>query len=205
MTHSPPAYLGRKVLVSLIVVALTGVAVTAATFSSFSRTTANPSNSFTAGTVNISDNDAGATFSLPTMAPGTSSSGCIRVTSTGSLASRIRLYGSVTGTLATYLNLVVTRGTDGAPSFPSCSGFSADSTNYVGAGAGVVYSGTLASFSSTYTSYANGLADVPGSPQTWNAADAHSYKFTISLPAGAPAAAQGLSSTATFTWEAQNQ
>jgi hypothetical protein len=205
MSHSPTAYRARRVLVSLIVVALAGVAVAAATYSSFSLTTANPSNSFAAGTVNIADNDAGATLSLPTMAPGTSGSGCIRVTFNGSLASRVRLYGSTTGTLATYLNLVITRGTDSSPTFLSCTGFSADSTNYVGAGAGVVYSGTLASFASTYTNYANGLADVPGSPVTWNAADAHSYKFTVSLPAGAPAAAQGLSSTATFNWEAQNQ
>ena len=77
------------------------MAVAAATYSSFSRTTANPSNSFAAGTVNIADNDGGATLSLPTMAPGTSGSGCIRVTFNGNLASRVRLYGSTTGTLAT--------------------------------------------------------------------------------------------------------
>jgi hypothetical protein len=29
--------------------------------------------------------------------------------------------------------------------------------------------------------------------------------LTVSLPGGAPAAAQGLSSSATFNWEAQNQ
>jgi hypothetical protein len=197
--------LSRKLLLSLLTLALAGTALAGVTWSSFSQSTANPSNGFSAGTVNVSDNDAGATFSLPTLSPGTSASGCIRVTYTGSLAAAIRLYASLTGTLAQYVNLTVTRGSENSPSFPSCSSFAADSTDYIGSGAGVVYSGTLAAFATAHSGYANGLADPPGAPQTWNANDAHSYKFTFALPAGAPAAAQGLSSSATFDWEAQNQ
>jgi hypothetical protein len=195
----------RKLLASLVVCGLTAVAVAAATWSSFSSTTANPSNAFRAGTVAISDNDADATISASSMAPGASTSGCIQVTYTGSLPADVRQYGSTTGSLAQYLNLTITRGTQSAPSFPSCTGFTPDSTNYVGAGAGVVYSGTLSAFASAYTSFASGLVDAPGSAQTWNANSAHAYKFTISLPSAAPSAAQGLSSTATFSWEAQNQ
>jgi hypothetical protein len=197
--------LARRLLATLVVCGLAAVAVAAATWSSFSATTANPSNAFTAGTVAISDNDAGATLSASSMSPGSSTNGCIQVTYTGSLAATVHQYANTTGSLAQYLNLTITRGTQSAPTFPSCSGFSADSTNYVGAGAGVVYSGTLSSFASTYTSYANGLLDAPGAAQTWNNNDAHAYMFTITLPSGAPAAAQGLSSTATFSWEAQNQ
>ena len=195
----------RKLLTSLVVCGLAAVAVAAATWSSFSSTTANPSNSFSAGTVAISDNDAGATISASGMSPGGSSSGCIQVTYTGSLPALVRLYASTSGGLAPYLNLSVTRGTQSSPSFPSCTNFTADSGNYVGAGAGVVYSGTLSAFSSTYANFAGGLADAPGSPQTWNANSAHAYKLTISLPSGAPSAAQGLSASATFDWEAQNQ
>ncbi|HEX6459364.1 MAG TPA: hypothetical protein VF032_10655 [Thermoleophilaceae bacterium] len=195
----------RKLLASLLVCGLAAVAVAAATWSSFSSTTANPSNSFSAGTVAISDNDAGATISASGMSPGASKSGCIKVTYTGSLPALVRLYGSTSGGLDSYLNLTITRGTQTSPSFPSCTGFTADSTNYVGAGAGVVYSGTLSGFSSTYTSFASGLADTPGAPQTWNANGAQVYKLTIGLPSGAPSAAQGLSTSATFDWEAQNQ
>jgi hypothetical protein len=195
----------RKLLASLVVCGLAAVAVAAATWSSFSATTANPSNSFSAGTVAISDNDAGATISASAMAPGASTSGCIQVTYTGSLPATVHEYGATTGSLAQYLNLTITRGTQAAPSFPSCTGFTADATNYVGGGAGVVYSGTLSAFASTYADYAGGLLDAPGSAQTWNANSAHVYKLTISLPSGAPSAAQGLSSTATFDWEAQNQ
>lgn len=194
--------LARRLVLSLLVLGLGGAAIGAATSSAFSSTTANPSNSFAAGTVFLSDNDAGSSLlSLSSAAPGTSASGCIKVTYGGSLPASVRLYASTTGSLAQYLNLTVTRGTDPAPSFPSCSGFSPDSSDYTGAGPGVVYSGTLSNFTASYTSFASGLAD----PQTWNANDAHSYRFTVTLPSSAPAAAQGLASSATFTWEAQNR
>jgi hypothetical protein len=197
--------LARKLLAPLLACGLAAVAAAAATWSTFSSTTASPASSFSAGTVAIADNDAGSTLSVPAMSPGTSNSGCIRVTYSGSLPASVRLYASSTGSLAPYLNLTVTRGTQAAPSFPSCTGFSADPTDYVGAGAGVVFTGTLSGFVAGHADFASGLADAPGSPQTWSANSAHSYMFSLSLPAAAPAAAQGLSSTATFTWEARNQ
>ena len=197
--------LARKLLASAVACGLAVVVAGAATWSSFAQTTANPSNSFSAGTVAISDNDAGTTLSIPALSPGVSSSGCIKVTYTGSLASAVRMYASTTGALAQYLNLTITRGTQTSPTFPSCTGFSADSANYIGAGAGVMYSGTLSNLASSYTNFASGLVDAPGSPQSWSGGSAHSYMLTVSLPAGMPSAAQGLSSTATFTWEAQNQ
>lgn len=197
--------LARKLLASAVVFGLAVVVAGAATWSSFAQTTANPSNSFSAGTVAISDNDAGTTLSIPALSPGASSSGCIKVTYTGSLASAVHMYAGTTGSLAQYLNLTITRGTQTSPTFPSCTGFSADPANYIGAGAGVMYSGTLSNLASTYTDFANGLVDAPGSPQSWSGGSAHSYMLTVSLPAGAPSAAQGLSSTATFTWEARNQ
>jgi hypothetical protein len=192
----------RKLLLSGLTLGLACTAVAAAAWSSFASTTANPSNSFSAGTVAVADNDAGASLlSLSSASPGAGSTGCIRVTYTGSLASSVRLYGSTTGPLAQYLNLTITRGTQAAPSFPSCSGFNPDPTNYIGAGAGVVYSGTLASFTGANHDFASGLAD----PGSWAQGDAHTYKLSVTLPSGAPAAAQGLSSTAALTWEAQNQ
>jgi hypothetical protein len=197
--------LARKLLATLLVCGLGAGTAAVATWSSFSSTTSNPGNSFSAGTVAISDNDAGATLSIPQLSPGASSSGCIKVTYTGSLAAAVHLYGSTTGTLAQYLNLTITRGTQVSPTFPSCTGFAADATNYVGSGAGVVYSGTLSAFATSFTNFATGLVDAPGSAQTWNSGNAHIYMLTVSLPGAAPAAAQGLSSSATFNWEAQNQ
>lgn len=190
-----------KVLLTLAVVGVVG-ATLRGTYSAFSSTTSNSGNAFSAGSVVLGDNDANAALlSLSNAKPGSSSTGCIKVTYTGSLAATVRLYASVTGSLAQYLTLTVTRGTDSAPSFSSCTNFTADSTNYIGSGAGVVYSGLLSAFPTTY---AAGLVDpTSGSPASWATSEAHSYKFVVSLNDNN--AAQGLSSTASFTWEAQNQ
>ena len=106
------------------------------TWSAFSGTTANPGNSATAGTVALTDNDAGsASFTLSDVAPGDTDTSCIQVTYTGSLPALVRLYGTTTGTgLDPYLTLEVTRGT-GAGTFDDCTGCVADATNYIGAGA----------------------------------------------------------------------
>src|SRR5438093_8912731 len=88
---------------------LAGVGTQAAFFS----TTANGSDNFAAGTVYLTDNDSGAAMlSLSNATPGSSDTSCIRVRFDGSLDSTVRLYATVSGNLAQYLNLVVTRGTD---------------------------------------------------------------------------------------------
>lgn len=193
----------RRVLLSLLAVGLTGAAIGATTFSAFSSTTANPNNQLTAGTVAIGDNDAGgALVSLTNAKPGDTSSRCILVTYTGSLPANVRLYGSVTGTLGGYVDLTVTRGTDSSPSFSSCANFTADATNYIGSGAGVVYSGLLSGFP---TSASAGNEPTAGSPATWSTSTAHSYRIAATLRSDAPAAAQGATANVTFTWEATNQ
>jgi hypothetical protein len=173
-------------------------------YAAFFGTGSNSGDSFAAGTVVIGDNDSGSamlaiTNAKPTDA-GATDTGCIKVTTTGTLDSTVRLYATVTGSLGPYLTLTVTRGTDAAPSFDSCSTFVADTTNYLGVGVGVIYSNKLSSFP---TSYAAGLVDpTSSSPATWSTNTTHSYKFVISLDDNL--AAQGLSATASFTWEARN-
>jgi predicted ribosomally synthesized peptide with SipW-like signal peptide len=191
----------RKVLFSILIVAIVAAVTGTGTYAAFSGTTSNPSNAFAAGTVALSDNDAGGSLlSLSNATPGNSSTGCIKITYSGSLNANVHLYGSATASLPTYLTLTVTRGTDSSPSFASCSNFTADATNYIGSGAGVIYSGNLSAFPSTY---GGGVVDpTSGSPATWSTSDAHSYKFVVTVQNNA--AAQGLSSTASFTWEARN-
>jgi hypothetical protein len=192
----------RRSILLLVTAALTGVTLAvSATFSAFWSTTQNAGNSFAAGTVYITDNDAGgAMLALANGDAGSSDTGCILVTYSGSLNSSVRLYGTVSGGLAPYLTLTVTRGTDASPSFDSCASFVADATNYIGAGAGVVYSGLLSAFP---TSYATGVVDPPSGPaETWSTSEAHSYKFVITL--GSDPAGQGQTASATFTWEARN-
>lgn len=192
----------RRIVRLALVLGVLGLVAGGGSYAAFSSSTENPGDSFAAGNVVLSDNDAGAALlSLTGAVPGDSTTRCITVTYDGSLPAAVRLYGSVSGALGSHLELTVTRGTDAAPSFGSCSGFTADSADYVGAGSGVVYSGTLASYPS---SYASGIVDpVPGSPATWSISDAHTYRFMVSL--NDDPAAQGQSASASFTWEARNR
>ncbi len=172
------------------------------TYSAFSSTTLSSADSYAAGSVVLVDSDGGQQMlSLTNATPGSSSTGCILVTYNGSLSATVRLYGSVTGSLAPYLTLTVTRGVDSSPSFGSCAGFTADATDYIGAGQGVIYAGLLSAFPSSYTT---GIREPSSaSPETWTSGESHSYQFVASL--NNDGAAQNLSSTATFVWEARNQ
>jgi hypothetical protein len=188
----------RKILLSAIVVGLVGVVAGVGTYSAFSGTTSNSGNAFAAGTVSLSDNDLGsAMYSVSNAKPADFAQSCITVTYGGSLPANVRLYtGSSSGSLGPYLTLVVQPG-HGTVSFGStCTNFVADGS--------AIYNGTLSSFASTYTNFTNGLAlkNTNQASLTWNQKDAVVYKFTVTLANDNNA--QGLSSTATFTWEAQN-
>jgi hypothetical protein len=147
---------------------------------------------------NLTDNDAGAAmFEMSLARPGASEASCIKITHVGPAASAVHLYGTVDGALAPYLRLTVIRGTDSAPSFDSCSSFTADPADYIGRGAGVIYSDLLSEYPE---SFGAGIVDPSSiAPERWTDTEAHSYKLFISV---ANDAAWGLSSTATFTWEA---
>lgn len=192
----------RKLALSALIVGLTGVVAGGASWSAFSGTTSNSGNSFAAGTVSLSDNDSnGTVLSLTNAYPGSTSSGCIKVTYGGSLASDVKLFGTVSGNLAQYLTLKVTRGSD-TGTFPNCS-FTADTRDYIGQGAGVIYNGNLSSFAS---SYATGITDPEngtGGTESWTTSETHAYKLEVTLQNNS--AAQGQSATASFTWEARNQ
>jgi len=191
----------RPVLVALAVAGVIAAVAVGLTSAAFVGTTSNAGDSFATGTVSITDNDAGGSMlALSSAKPGNSDTSCIRATYTGSLDSTVRLYATVAGTLAPFLQLTVTRGTDSSPSFDACTNFAADATNYIGSGAGVIYSGLLSAYPTTY---GGGIVDpTAGSPETWTTSEVHSYQFVISLNNNP--AAQGLSSTATFTWEARD-
>jgi hypothetical protein len=135
-------------------------------------------------------------FNLTNQRPGVPANSCIKVIYSGSLSATVKLYSTVTGTLGPYVNLVVTRGTDSTPSFSGCSGFTADPTNYIGLGSGVLYSGTLAGYPSAY---ASGLNDPN---PAWTSGSSSSYQFSVSIANND--AAQGLSASAGFTWEARS-
>lgn len=154
----------------------------------FSATTANQSNSFATGTVVLTDDDTGsALFSVSNMSPGSPVVACITVTYSGDqLPAPVRLYGTTTGGLDTYLDTTIEIGTGG--SFGSCAGFTPSST---------LFTNTLANFSATHTDWASGLATFTAASNPTS----QTFRFTIDVQDNP--AAQGTSSTADFTFEAQ--
>ena len=180
-----------------MIVALTAASTVGVAYAAFTAVASNAGNSISAATVAIDDNDgASAMHSLLNATPGSSDTSCIRVTYTGSLAATVRQSGTVTGTAAPQLVLTVTRGTDAAPSFDSCASFTPDATNHIGAGPGVIWTGLLSTFPTTW---AGGVVDPAAS---WATSEAHSYRFVVS-PVDRDAA-EGLASTFSPSWEARS-
>ncbi len=191
----------RKMLLTLLVIGVVGTMAGIGTFSAFSSTTSNTGNSFAAGTVYISDNDAGSVlYSVSNQKPLDTVQSCIQITYSGTLPANVRLYTpSSINAVGQYLTLSIDKGT-GAGAFPSCAGFTSEAN---------IYSGTLSNFAASNNSYATGISTFPGVQTQWNQNDVLVYRFTVTLQdnnlanggAGGPLST-GLHS---FTWEAQNQ
>ena len=197
----------RKVatIVSLIAVpaalAASGLVVAQSSYSAYSATTVNPTSNWATGTVALTDDDNNtAAFTASNLKPGSTGSRCIVVSSTGSLPSAVKLYGTgatTTKALASDINLTVTQGTGG--SFGSCTG---DTPLTSGAS---VFTGTLAGFGSTATSFSTGVG-------TWNtagvasgaAAETRTYQISYSVRTETTNDTQGGTAAIGFTWEAQN-
>lgn len=183
------------IVAALLSLVLMSFAVMRVSSAAFTATTANTGSQWTAGDVLISDDDStSAMFAVSGMTPGQVATKCIEVTYTGSLDAAVKLYGVTTAGdgLEAYLNLTIERGTPG--DFASCGAFSATES---------VYTGTLAGFLTDHTAFggptpgAGTWAPTGGAPD-----DDMTYKFTVTLQDDNDA--QSLTTTTSFTWEAQN-
>lgn len=156
-------------------------------------------------TVELKGDDGGiAMFFVEGVAPGDPpATSCLQVSYTGSVPVTVRMYGSTTGTgLDPYLDLTVTRGTLPSLTVGSCSGFTLDAANHIGAGPGVVYRGSLRDFPDDYL---GGLVDpdsASGSTESWVDGERHAYRFQITVRDDN--AAQGRTAGQTFVWEARS-
>jgi hypothetical protein len=178
--------MSRKLLLTVAIVGAVGALSGFGTYSAFSATTSNTGNSMQAGTVSITDDHtASSLIGLSNAKPGDTTTGCIKVTYSGSLAADVRMYATPTGALAPYLNVTVKRGAGGG--YPSCTGFTAEATTFTG---------TLATLPA---SWAGAMSE------SWTQGESHSYQVAVTLDPNAPASAQGASAGVSFTWEARNQ
>lgn len=188
----------RFVTVGAIIAGLgaSGALVWQASYSAFSAQAATPSSNWSAGTVALTNDDStnSAMFSATGLKPGSTDTKCIAVTSTGSLPSAVKLYGttpSTTKDLAKYLNLTIKQGTGG--SFGSCDGFTASGA--------AIFNDTLDKFGSSATNYSTGLGDWAPTGKT---PETRVYQVTYTLSSQTPDTSQGGTASIGLTWEAQN-
>jgi hypothetical protein len=170
-----------------------GLLVGGASYSAFSATTSTPTNNWTSGTVALTDDDQNvALFSATNLKPGATGTKDITVTSTGSLASTVKLYGTQAATtngLSSYIDITVVEGTGTGSAFaPLASGSN-------------LYTGTLADFAAARTDYANGITAWTPSG---SASEARTFRISYTLEAATPNTAQGGTASLGFAWEAQN-
>lgn len=180
--------LTARVLASVAAVSTFGAFGAYGTYSAFTDTTDASGSDFAAGTVKITDDDAGTKlFSMTGMIPGVSNTKCINVTNAGDVPfADVKLAANATGALAPALKIAVDRGTaatGGASS--SCTGFNLVSGNIV--------SGLL-----DVLTGAAPVADTTG----WTPGATKSYKVTVSLDAAAGALFQGKTAQLALTWTA---
>jgi hypothetical protein len=163
-------------------------------YAGFTDTTTGLPAGISTGTVVLSNNVLGiSALTMPEMRPGDSDTECIKVTSTGSLPSRVTLYGTrPTGnaTLAATINFVWSAGTGG--------GINGDCTGFAAGGNPV--SSTLASFPTTF---ATGV--LPWNTAGGAVAETTTYRLTYSMAANADASTKGTTAAITFIWEAHNR
>ncbi|WP_022927965.1 hypothetical protein [Patulibacter americanus] len=192
----------EKILSSVLVVGVLVGATSFGVYGAFSATTQNAGNEISTGTVQFTDNDAGAAlYNLTAAKPGSSVSRCIKTTYTGTLPSAVRLRTSAAspGSLAQYIDVKITQGTSTSTTFPDCAGFTAAATG------GTLFTGTLAAFGATHASYATGIATAPAGQTTWSTGTSVVYKIDATLQTTTPESGQGSSSGVhDFVWEARN-
>jgi spore coat-associated protein N len=165
---------------------IAAVAVAVGSSASFTASSANPSNTFAAGTLSILNSKEGlAVLTASGMKPGDpATTGTVDVQNTGSLSGAFSLSRSNivdsdgANPLSAKLNLVVKDCGDFSSGTPTCD-----------AGDPQKYSGTIAAMGSTALG-------------TFVASEKHRYEFAVTFDSGAGNAYQGDNSSVQFDWDA---
>src|SRR3954447_12402887 len=181
----------RRALAALATV-LVAVGLTAASGANFSAQSANPSNTFTAGTLSmLNSKDNAAILTASNMRPGDpATSGTVDIKNTGSLSGPFTLSkGTVSNSdganpMSDKLNLTVVDRGDFSSGTPVCGD----------AGDVQKYSGTVSDMGTA--------GHTVGALGTFAANEKHRYQFSVALDASADNNYQGDDSTVQFLWNA---
>jgi spore coat-associated protein N len=167
--------------ISALAVVLAAVGITVGSGANFTAHAANPSNTFTAGTLTIGSSASSALFNAPNMKPGENVNGMVDIANSGSVSGTFTLSTSNkvdTDGLLGQLDLKVEDcGLFSGASAPTCSG------------SNIVYTGKASGLTSV------SLGSFPSSAK-------HRYKFDVTLPAATTNAFQGKTGSVQFDWDA---
>lgn len=174
-----PQTLRVQMTAAITAIALVAFFVVRTSQAAFTGTTASAGNTFTGGTVALSDDDGGvATFTATNMGPGDSVTQCVTVAYTGSLVPNNPVTMSATATAGE---------TGMAPSMAVSVNESADCTAADGTSGDVT--GDLSSLGAGTTAW------TPS-----GSGDSRGFWITVTMDGGIDDIYQGKSVTADFTW-----
>jgi hypothetical protein len=196
-TVKKPSILAGVPTLSLIQMAMLPVAAVLAgsmamvgSQAAFSGATDNLGNSWTAGTVALTNNKASALFTASGVVPGYTEAHCITVTSASTVPTTLSFYvaqGPNTNQLGDNLNLKIEAGSGGTDVGNDCTGFVPAQT---------LHNGTM-----------TGLSGARGTALTavdiaapLAAAGAQQFKITATLPANTPNTVQSGTAGMDFKW-----
>jgi hypothetical protein len=182
-----------------------GLLVWQGSYSAFSATTDSSNDSWTTGTMVLTNNggtavyagSTSATFNETNLKPGSTATKCITVKSTGSLAGTLKMYRSAltdsSPSLGAQIQVTIDEATVASDVLVGCAGFPAASTN--------VTTGTaLTALPTTYGTATGPIAVAAG---TQLVAYRIAYTFASTGTNPGDNALQGKTVTAGLTWELQ--
>ena len=181
-----------KAIASTMVMALLAAVLALTALALFTDTQSVPSNTFTTGSVDISTAPTSALVTFSGMAPGDQVTNPITVTNAGTLQLRYAVTSTTTeNTLAGQLDLTIKSGVTTCTS----AGFGVDGT--------VVYAAGDLGNTSAINLIGNPAQGSQAGDRTLNASANEVLCFNVSLPSSTGNTYQGLTSTATFAFQAE--
>ena len=181
-----------KAVASAMVMTLLAAVLALTALALFTDTQSVPSNTFTTGSVDISTAPTSALVTFSGMAPGDQVTNPITVTNAGTLQLRYAVTSTTTeNTLAGQLDLTIKSGVTTCTS----AGFGVDGT--------VVYAAGDLGNTSAINLIGNPAQGSQAGDRTLNASASEVLCFNVSLPSSTGNTYQGLTSTATFAFQAE--
>ena len=171
----------RRTIGALAVV-LAAVGITVGSGANFTAHSANPANTFTAGTLAIGNSASSAILSATNLKPGDNATGTIDIQNTGSIPGTFTLSTSKAVDTAGLLGQLDLKVED-------CGLYNGSATPSCSTGTTVVYNGKANAIGSrTLGSYASTAK--------------HRYQFTVTMPSTIANTFQGTTASVEFDWDA---